>query len=129
MAFSEKFGELLENEEFQKGLEGKDYDEYVAAYAAQGVDVEKELEAAEEAAEGELSGAELETVAGGKSSLKSILNKAIKMPGKSIKAVWKYSGELAILTRAYYDLQKYGDATKHYSADRLYKAARTLGLE
>lgn len=48
--------------------------------------------------------------------------------GGLIDSVVKYAGAAGVLGRSYYDLCRYGNATRTYSANQVYAAARVWGL-
>ena len=123
MEFSKELDEAMADEEFQKSLEEKTGEEVKAAYAERGIDIEKELSVDESDSESdELSESDLENVAGG-------VKLSLDFLAKAMKYVWKGGINAGIIARSYYDLKRYGNATRSYSAERIYQAARALGLE
>ena len=124
-----RFEEIMANEEFVNGLDNTaSYEEFVAAFEKEGVNIEEMIPADE--AEAELSEADLDEVAGGVSAkdLKRIVKAAWKtVKSGPVKGAWKFGTSCGILIRAYYDIEKYGDATHTYSEKEIMKAAKALG--
>ena len=124
-----RFEEVMANEEFVSNLENTaSYEELAEAFAKEGVNIEEIMSAEDEDAE--LSEDDLANVAGGVSSkdLARIVKAAIKtVKSGAIVGTWKFSTSCGILLRAYYDIQKYGDATHTYSEKQIMNAAKTLG--
>ncbi len=48
--------------------------------------------------------------------------------GGLVDTVVKYAGAAGVLCRSYYDLCRYGNAIRTYSANQVYAAARVWGL-
>ena len=126
-----KFEELMENKEFMESLENTaSFDEVKEAFGNNGVNLDNELSA--DTADAELTENDLDDVAGGLSAadIKRILKRSIAIVKSGpIVGTWKFSTSCGVLLRAYYDLNKYGDATRSYSADEIMRAAKYLGCE
>lgn len=114
-----KILDVVENEEFINKLEKCASEEEAKALWKE-YDIEENQQA-----DLELEETELKDVSGGISLNYSGLDWAVK----HAKNIWKYSVDFGVICRAYYDLKRYGDATRSYSSDRIFKAARHLGLE
>ena len=114
-----KILEVAANEEFIEKLEKCESEE-----AAKELWKEYDVEETQDN-DLELSESDLKDVAGG---MKLDLN-GLDWAVKNAKNVWKYAVDFGVICRAYYDLKKYGRADKSYSADRIFKAAKRLGLE
>ena len=125
-----RFEEIMNNEEFVNGLDNAgSYEELVSAFENEGVNIE-EIIPAEETEEAELSEEDLEDVTGGlsKKDVNRIVKAAVKLvKGNKIASAWKFGTSVGILLKAYYDVEKYGDATHTYSEKQIMKAAKTLG--
>lgn len=114
-----KITEVVANEEFVKKLEDcKSEEEAKELWKEYNIEESQDEET-------ELAEDELKDVAGGIKLNLSGLDWAVKHANN----VWKYSVDFGVICRAYYDMKRYGDATRSYSADRIYKAARRLRLE
>lgn len=126
-----KFEELMDNKEFVEGLENTEsFDGVKAAFKENGVDLDEELAANVESEE--LSETDLDDVAGGlsKSDMKRLLKRAVAIVKDGpVKGTWKFSTSCGVLLRAYYDLNKYGNATRSYSESEIMKAAKYIGCE
>ena len=126
-----KFEELMDNKEFVEGLESTgSFDEVKAAFKDNGVDLDAELTPSAE--DEELSEAALEGVAGGLSAkdMKRLLKRAVAVVKDGpIVGTWKFSTSCGVLLRAYYDLNRYGNATRSYSEKEIMKAAKYIGCE
>lgn len=126
-----KFEELMENKGFMEGLESTEsFDGVKAAFKENGVDLDEELATNVESEE--LSEADLDDVAGGlsKNDMKRLLKRAIAIVKDGpIKGTWKFSTSCGVLLRAYYDLNKYGNATRSYSESEIMRAAKYIGCE
>lgn len=122
-----RFEEIMNNEEFVNNLDNAtSYEEFAGMFEKEGVNIEEMLPAEEE--EAELSEDDLEDVTGGLSAkdLKRIVKASIKAV-KNPANVFKWGAACGILLRAYYDIEKYGDATHTYSEKQITKAAKTIG--
>ena len=126
-----KFEELMDNKEFVEGLEKTgSYEEVKTAFKDNGVDLDEELALSVE--DEELSEDALEGVAGGLSAkdMKRLLKRAVAVVKDGpIVGTWKFSTSCGVLLRAYYDLNRYGDATRSYSEKEIMKAAKYIGCE
>ena len=126
-----KFEELMNNQEFVAGLENTgSFDDVKAAFKDNGVDLDEEL--ALNADDAELSEKDLEDVAGGlsKNDMKRLLKRAVAVVKDGpIVGAWKFSTSCGVLLRAYYDLNRYGNATRSYSEKEILKAAKYIGCE
>jgi len=124
-----RFEEIM-TEEFVNGLDNAaSYEEFVATFEKEGINIE-EILPADEAEEAELSEDDLEDVTGGVSAkdLKRIVKSAWKIVKKGpVKGAWTFGSSAGILIRAYYDVEKYNDATHTYSEKQIMKAAKALG--
>lgn len=126
-----KFEELMDNKEFVDGLENTEsFDDVKAAFKDNGVDLDEEL--ALNVEDEELSEGDLDEVAGGlsKKDMKRLLNRAVAIVKEGpIVGTWKFSTSCGVLLRAYYDLNRYGNATRSYSESEIMRAARYIGCE
>ena len=124
-----RFEEVMANEEFVNSLDNAaSYEELSEAFAKEGVNIEEILPTDD--GDAELSEDDLADVAGGVSAkdLKRIVKAAVKtVKSGPIKGAWKFGTSCGILLRAYYDIEKYGDATHTYSEKQIMKAAKALG--
>lgn len=125
------FEELMDNKEFVEGLEQTgSFDDVKAAFKENGVDLDTELEFS--TGDAELSEGDLDEVAGGlsKADMKRLLKRAVAVVKDGpIVGTWKFSTSCGVLLRAYYDLNRYGDATRSYSEKEIMKAAKYIGCE
>lgn len=128
-----KFEELMENKEFVDNLENTEsFDDVKATFENEGVDIVDELDL-NNIEEEELSEIDLNDVSGGVSAadLKRILKRSISIvsSGKKnpFKTAWKYGKSCGILLKAYYDVQRYNNATRTYSEKEIMDAARYIG--
>ena len=126
-----KFEELMDSKEFMEGLENTEsFDDVKAAFKENGVDLDEELRANVESEE--LLEADLDDVAGGlsKSDMKRLLKRAVAIVKEGpVVGAWKFSTSCGVLLRAYYDLNRYGNATRSYSESEIMRAARYIGCE
>ena len=126
-----KFEELMDNKEFVDGLESTEsFDDVKAAFKDNGVDLDEEL--ALNVEDEELSEGDLDEVAGGlsKKDMKRLLKRAVAIVKEGpIVGTWKFSTSCGVLLRAYYDLNRYGNATRSYSESEIMRAARYIGCE
>jgi len=126
-----KFEELMDNQEFVAGLENTgSFDDVKAAFKDNGVDLDEEL--ALNVDDAELTENDLAEVAGGisKGDMKRILKRAVSIVKEGpIVGTWKFSTSCGVLLRAYYDLNRYGNATRSYSEKEIMKAAKYIGCE
>lgn len=124
-----KFEELMDSKEFVEGLEKTEsFDEVKESFKSNGVDLEAELGLAE--GDAELSEGDLADVAGGLSAkdLNRILKRAVAIVKDGpVKGTWKFSTSCGVLLRAYYDLNRYGNATRSYSESEIMRAAKYIG--
>lgn len=123
-----RFEELMNDQVFVDSLDNAtSYQEVEAAFAKEGVDLNEVLP--DEDAAAELSEDDLENVTGGVSS--SDLVRIVKAAYKTVKAgkfgIFKFGASCVILLHAYYDVQRYGNATRTYSEKQIMNAAKTLG--
>ena len=128
-----KFEELMENQKFVESLENTEsFDDVKAAFESNGVDLTEELDL-NNIEEEELSEIDLDDVAGGVSTadLKRILKRSISIVSSGkvnpFKTAWKYGKSCGILLKAYYDVQRYNNATRTYSEKQIMDAARYIG--
>ena len=80
----------------------------------------------------ELSEDDLSEVAGGLSAkdMKRLLKRAVAIVKDGpVKGTWKFSTSCGVLLRAYYDLNRYGNATRSYSESEIMRAAKYIGCE
>ena len=122
-----RFEEIMNNEEFVNGLDNAaSYEEFAGMFEKEGVNIAEMFPAEEE--EAELSEDDLDDVTGGVSAkdLKRIVKAAYKTVQNPAN-VFKFGASCGILLRSYYDIQKYGNATRTYSEKQIMKAAKTLG--
>lgn len=126
-----KFEELMESKEFVEGLEKTgSFDEVKESFKNNGVDLESELGLAE--GDAELSEDDLADVAGGLSTkdMSRLLKRAVAIVKDGpVKGTWKFSTSCGVLLRAYYDLNRYGNATRSYSESEIMRAAKYIGCE
>lgn len=128
-----KFEELMENQKFVESLENTEsFDDVKAAFESNGVDLTEELDL-NNIEEEELSETDLDDVAGGMSAAdwKRILKRAVSIVSsgkvKPFSTAWKYGKSCGILLKAYYDVQRYNNATKTYSEKQIMDAAKYIG--
>lgn len=121
------FEEIMAKEEFVNTLENTaSYEEFAEVFAKEGVNIEELMPSDSE----ELSEDDLVDVAGGVSAkdLKRIVKAAVKtVKSGPVKGAWRFGTSCGILLKAYYDIEKYGDATHTYSESQIMKAAKALG--
>lgn len=126
-----KFEELMDSKEFVEGLEKTEsFDEVKESFKSNGVDLEAELGLAN--GDAELSESDLDDVAGGLSSkdMKRLLKRAVAIVKEGpVVGAWKFSTSCGVLLRAYYDLNRYGNATRSYSESEIMRAAKYIGCE
>lgn len=126
-----KFEELMDSKDFVEGLEKTEsFDEVKENFKNNGVDIEAELGLAE--GDAELTEDDLADVAGGISAkdMKRLLKRAVAIVKEGpVKGAWKFSTSCGVLLRAYYDLNKYGNATRSYSESEIMRAAKYIGCE
>ena len=126
-----KFEELMDSKEFVEGLEKTEsFDEVKESFKSNGVDLETELGLAE--GDAELSENDLADVAGGLSTrdMSRLLKRAVAIVKDGpVKGTWKFSTSCGVLLRAYYDLNRYGNATRSYSESEIMRAAKYIGCE
>lgn len=126
-----KFEELMDSKEFVEGLEKTgSFDEVKESFKNNGVDLESELGLAE--GDAELSEDDLADVAGGLSTkdMSRLLKRAVAIVKDGpVKGTWKFSTSCGVLLRAYYDLNRYGNATRSYSESEIMRAAKYIGCE
>lgn len=126
-----KFEELMGSKEFVEGLEKTgSFDEVKESFKDNGVDLETELGLAE--GDAELSENDLADVAGGLSTrdMSRLLKRAVAIVKDGpVKGTWKFSTSCGVLLRAYYDLNRYGNATRSYSESEIMRAAKYIGCE
>lgn len=123
-----KFEELMENEEFVKGLDDlKSVEEVAAAFKAQGVDVEKEMP--ETTQNTELSENDLKQVSGGSITVAGLLAACAAIGGtKWLSTLWNGScfSAYMILRKSNSDYKKKGNMYRTYSKKEVDNAMKTL---
>ena len=126
MAFSEKFNQVLENEELMKKLESAETEEACREIlTAEGIDIDQEwANAVNETEEAELGEEELAAVAGG-ASWSGDINKLINQIGNVLKYGWTAVTKLNILIRANRDYKK-GNMYKTYTKSEVRAAYNWL---
>ncbi len=122
-----RFEEIMNNEEFVNNLDNAaSYEEFASMFEKEGVNIEEMFPAEE--AEDELSEDDLDDVTGGVSA--KDLKRIVKASFKAVKNpvnVFKWGAACGILLRSYYDIEKYGNATRTYSEKQIMNAAKTIG--
>lgn len=118
MTFSKEMEAAMSDEAFANSLEKMETKEEVAAaFAAKGVDVEKEMGITE--GETELSEDDLEGVAGGIAISTFVI---------AVSIGWKVGSSAGILVRALYDYRTYGNPYRSYSKAKVDGLLRKLNL-